>query len=93
MIVVRVKPEWILPTLIGVGLLVAALTTAPWLTLLAVGILYLVTLPISIVVGYRLQRRHAEQESEATPHQLAQADADRVVQLESGGKPNQRDAS
>jgi CDP-diacylglycerol--serine O-phosphatidyltransferase len=93
MIVVRVKPEWVLPTLIGVGLLVAALTTAPWLTLLAVGIIYLVTLPISMVVGYRLQRRHAGEESGATPQQLAQADADRVVQLESGAKPNKRDAS
>jgi CDP-diacylglycerol--serine O-phosphatidyltransferase len=92
MIVVRVKPEWVLPTLIGVGLLVAALTTAPWLTLLAIGVLYLISLPISMVAGYRLQRRHADQDSQATPAQLA-GDPDRVVQLESGGNPTKRDAS
>src|SRR5918996_649177 len=34
-VVVRLKPDWILPTLIGVGLLVAALSSAPWHTLLA----------------------------------------------------------
>jgi len=93
MIVVRVKPEWVLPTLIGVGLLVAALTTVPWLTLLAIGILYLISLPISMVAGYRLQRRHADQGSQAASHPLARTgDPDRVVQLESGAKPK-RDAS
>ncbi len=92
MIVVRVKPEWILPTLIGVGLLVAGLTTEPWLTLLAIGILYLISLPISMVAGYRLQRRHAQQEKQPAPPRLA-GDRDRVVPLESGGNPPKRDAS
>lgn len=92
MVVVRVKPEWILPTLIGVGLLVAGLTTEPWLTLLAIGILYLISLPISVVAGYRLQRRHADQDRQAAPAQLA-GDPDRVVQLESGGSAPKRDAS
>jgi len=92
MIVVRVKPEWILPTLIGVGLLVAGLTTAPWMTLLAIGILYLISLPISVVVGYRLQRRHARQDGGAARPRLG-GDPDRVVQLESGGNPPKRDAS
>lgn len=92
MIVVRVKPEWVLPTLIGVGLLVAALTTAPWLTLLAIGIVYLISLPISIVVGYRLQRRHAEEAAHAAAPKLDQGDPDRVVKLESGAHPK-RDAS
>jgi CDP-diacylglycerol--serine O-phosphatidyltransferase len=92
MIVVRVKPEWILPTLIGVGLLVAGLTTEPWLTLLAIGILYLISLPISMVAGYRLQRRHAQQEGAAARPQLA-GGPDRVVQLGSGSTPPKRDAS
>jgi CDP-diacylglycerol--serine O-phosphatidyltransferase len=94
MIVVRVKPEWVLPTLIGVGLLVAALTTAPWLTLLAIGIAYLVSLPISIVAGYRLQRRHAQPRGQAASEPAAPpGDPGRVVPLESGAKPSRRDAS
>ncbi len=91
MIVVRVKPEWILPTLIGVGLFVAALSSAPWLTLLAIGVAYLVSLPISIVAGYRQQRRHAREAAQAAAQHLGQArDPDRVVQLGPGPK---RDAS
>jgi CDP-diacylglycerol--serine O-phosphatidyltransferase len=96
MIVVRVKPEWILPTLIGVGLLVAALSSAPWMTLLAIGVVYLVSLPISIVVGYRLQRQHARAGAPATPARAKpeQApDPSRIVPLGSGAKPTKRDAS
>ena len=37
-VMVRVKPDWVLPTLIGVGLFVAALSSAPWHTLLAIGV-------------------------------------------------------
>ena len=37
-VVVRIKPEWVLPTLIGVGVFVAALSSAPWHTLLAIGV-------------------------------------------------------
>jgi len=56
-VVVRVKPDWILPTLIGVGLLVAALSSAPWHTLLAVGVVYLLSLPVGWWSAYRLRRR------------------------------------
>ena len=56
-VVVRLKPDWILPTLIGVGLLVAALSSAPWHTLLAVGVVYLVSLPIGWWSAWRLRRR------------------------------------
>jgi CDP-diacylglycerol---serine O-phosphatidyltransferase len=56
-VVVRLKPEWVLPTLIGVGLLMAALSSAPWHTLLAVGVVYLVSLPIGWGSAWRLRRR------------------------------------
>jgi CDP-diacylglycerol--serine O-phosphatidyltransferase len=91
MIVVRVKPEWILPTLIGVGLLAAALLSAPWLTLLAVGVAYLVTLPISIVVAYRLRRQHAHESGHPASEPLA-GDPMRVVKLGSGTS-SKRDSS
>ena len=56
-VVVRVKPDWILPTLIGVGLFVAALSSAPWHTLLALGVVYLASLPVGWWSAYRLRRR------------------------------------
>jgi CDP-diacylglycerol---serine O-phosphatidyltransferase len=56
-VLVRVRPEWVLPTLIGVGLLVAALSSAPWHTLLAVGVIYLATLPVGWWSAYQLRRR------------------------------------
>jgi CDP-diacylglycerol---serine O-phosphatidyltransferase len=90
MIVVRVKPEWILPTLIGVGLLAAALLNAPWLTLLAVGIAYLVSLPVSMVVAWRLRR---QSEEAATPHAERPVGHERIVRLGQGGTPPKRDAS
>jgi CDP-diacylglycerol--serine O-phosphatidyltransferase len=89
MIVVRVKPEWILPTLIGVGLLAAALLNAPWLTLLAVGIAYLVSLPVSIAVAWRLRRQN---EQAATQHAEPPSGHERIVRL-GHGTPPKRDAS
>jgi CDP-diacylglycerol--serine O-phosphatidyltransferase len=94
MIVVRVKPEWILPTLIGVGLVAAAVLNAPWLTLLAIGLAYLVSLPISMVVAWRLQRQHArESERDASPGPEQERGAERIVRLGPSAKPPKRDAS
>jgi CDP-diacylglycerol--serine O-phosphatidyltransferase len=67
----RVKPEWVLPTLVFVGLFVAGLSSEPWLTLLAVGVLYLTSLPVGWVVAYRLRRNDqrvaAERAEASTP--------------------------
>jgi CDP-diacylglycerol---serine O-phosphatidyltransferase len=94
MIVVRVKPQWVLPTLIGVGLLAAALLNAPWMTLLGVGVAYLVSLPVSIVVAMRLQRQHAhESERTEAPSPEQERHPERIVRLGSGGGPHKRDAS
>jgi len=90
MIVVRVKPEWILPTLIGVGLLAAALLNAPWLTLLAVGVAYVVTLPVSMVVAWRL-RRQSEQAAALHPERAGAHE--RIVRLGPSATPPKRDAS
>jgi CDP-diacylglycerol--serine O-phosphatidyltransferase len=92
MIVVRVKPEWILPTLIGVGLLAASLLSAPWLTLLAVGVAYMVSLPISMVVAYRLRRQHAHESGHRASEPSA-GDPLRVVKLGSGAASSKRDSS
>jgi CDP-diacylglycerol---serine O-phosphatidyltransferase len=95
MIVVRVKPEWILPTLIGVGLLAAALLNAPWVTLLAVGVAYLVSLPVSVVVAYRLGRQHAHEREQAVSLDPEHEEGpERIVRLGAGAaKPQKRDVS
>jgi CDP-diacylglycerol--serine O-phosphatidyltransferase len=56
-VLVRIKPDWVLPTLVGVGLFVAALSSAPWHTLLAIGVIYLASLPVGWWSAYRLRRR------------------------------------
>ena len=48
--------EWVLPTLIAFGAGAAFLTTEPWATLLAVGVVYIVSIPISILHYARLRR-------------------------------------
>lgn len=53
---IRLRRSWRLFALAGVGLLGAALVTVPWLTLLAVSILYMTALPFGIA-GYAKVRR------------------------------------
>ena len=56
----RVPKEWVLPTLLAIGAAAAFLTTEPWATLLAVGAVYLASMPISILHYARLRRAAAE---------------------------------
>src|SRR3546814_19611737 len=56
---IRLRRSWRLFALAGVGLLGAALVTAPWLTLLAVCALYAATLPFGLA-SYAKVRRSAE---------------------------------
>ncbi|HUZ72733.1 MAG TPA: CDP-diacylglycerol--serine O-phosphatidyltransferase [Stellaceae bacterium] len=76
---IRVPREWILPSLLIVGGLAAFLTTDPWGTLLAIGLLYIVSIPISVRSYYGLRRnaeeqRHLEREL-APPQTAAEAEA------------------
>lgn len=52
---IRVPQSFVIPMLIVVGLLVAALVTAPWQTLSVLGILYLIAIPLSIRSYLRLK--------------------------------------
>ncbi len=70
----HVPREWILPSLLVVGGLAAFLTTDPWATLLAIGVLYIVSIPVSMRSYYRLRRAAGEQRAaprEVTPPQPA----------------------
>jgi CDP-diacylglycerol--serine O-phosphatidyltransferase len=64
---VRVKPEWVLPTLVLAGLLVASLAHVPWLTLAIVGALYLASLPLGVLAAGRMRRREATAGTQAPP--------------------------
>lgn len=54
---IRLRRSWRLFALAGVGLLGAALVTAPWHTLLAVSTLYVATLPFGLASYARVRRR------------------------------------
>jgi len=56
----RVKPVWVAPIFVLVVLCVAALITKPWLTLSAVDLLYVASLP----TGWYLYRRRAREEEQ-----------------------------
>ncbi|HEX6141965.1 MAG TPA: CDP-diacylglycerol--serine O-phosphatidyltransferase [Geminicoccaceae bacterium] len=68
MVTVRIAPEWTLPTLVFVGLFVAALSSAPWLTLFFVGLAYVLSLPVGVMAAERMRRRAA---NEAAAEQAA----------------------
>jgi CDP-diacylglycerol---serine O-phosphatidyltransferase len=53
----RLRRSWRLMALAGVGLLVAALITEPWLTLLGVSALYIALIPFSVAAYARVRRR------------------------------------
>ena len=69
---VRIPYHLVVPTLLGIGVLAAFVTTAPWLTLTAIGIVYVGSIPLTIRSYYQLRRtaaaaRPAEAENGATP--------------------------
>lgn len=61
----RVPSEWVLPMLLGIGAIAAFVTTEPWLTLIALDLLYIGSIPLSIR-SYRGLRRAAEEMRAAT---------------------------
>ena len=67
----RVPTQYVVPALVGVGLLAAFLVAQPWWTLILLGIAYLALLPFSVRQFRTLQRAAAEiqtpPEGEAPP--------------------------
>ncbi len=54
---VRVPHNLVLPTLLVVGLLAACLVSLPWVTLLAVGVIYAASIPLSVYDYGKLSRQ------------------------------------
>ncbi|MEX0697237.1 MAG: CDP-diacylglycerol--serine O-phosphatidyltransferase [Dongiaceae bacterium] len=61
---IKVPHDYVLPTLLGVGLFAAFLVGTPWMTLMAVGVLYLASLPLSYVAYRRLSRQATDADLE-----------------------------
>ncbi len=53
---IRVPHHMVIPTLLAFGVATAFLTTEPWLTLTAVGIVYVGSVPLTVRSYYRLKR-------------------------------------
>ncbi len=73
---IRVPHEFVVPVMLGVGLLAACLVGSPWMTLGAIGVLYLASLPLSWrsyrrcarrAAGERFDTPEAEPEAETAP--------------------------
>lgn len=62
---IRIPHHMVVPTLLGFGVATAFLTTAPWPTLMVVGLVYLGSIPLTIRSYYRLRRAAEGGKSEA----------------------------
>jgi CDP-diacylglycerol--serine O-phosphatidyltransferase len=61
---IRVPHHLVVPTLLGIGIATAFLTTAPWPTLTAVGVAYIVSIPLTIRSYHRLRRAYEAKKPE-----------------------------
>lgn len=62
---IRVKPDYIVPVLVVAMLVVVFLVTEPWTTLSVMGVLYLLSIPVSVLVAHRMQRHEPLQPAPA----------------------------
>jgi CDP-diacylglycerol--serine O-phosphatidyltransferase len=53
---IRIPQDFVVPTLLAVGVAAAFVTTAPWPTLTLVGIVYVGSIPLTVRAYYRLRR-------------------------------------
>jgi CDP-diacylglycerol---serine O-phosphatidyltransferase len=56
---IRIPHHFVVPSLLGVGLLTAFFTTAPWPTLICIGAVYLGSIPLTVHASWRLRRASA----------------------------------
>ena len=54
----RLKPQWVVPFMLFIGVLAAFMVTEPWLTWTAIGVLYLASVPVA-AAAYRRSAAHA----------------------------------
>jgi CDP-diacylglycerol--serine O-phosphatidyltransferase len=72
---IRIPNHHVIPTLLVVGLMAAFLTTAPWVTLMLVGVAYVFSIPLTVRASHRLRRDYqTRQEQTAEPSQPTSAE-------------------
>jgi CDP-diacylglycerol--serine O-phosphatidyltransferase len=70
---IRIPSHHVIPTLLGVGLMAAFFTTAPWATLMVVGTVYIASIPLTVRASRRLRRDYqARQQQTGEPRTPAQ---------------------
>ncbi len=84
---IRIPHDWVIPTLLGVGILTAFFTTAPWPTLTAVGVVYVGSIPLTIRSYHRLRRAAEARRGEPAETTSALAPPAAAYPLNEGGKP------
>ncbi|HET6469344.1 MAG TPA: phosphatidylcholine/phosphatidylserine synthase [Geminicoccaceae bacterium] len=62
---IRIKPEYVLPTLLAAGLLIALFVTEPWLVLSLIGVAYLASLPLGFTTARRMRLQEEAQRAAA----------------------------
>ena len=64
---IRIPPHYVIPTLLGIGVMTAFFTTAPWPTLTLVGVAYLASIPLTVRASLRIRRDAAAISRPAEP--------------------------
>jgi len=63
----RLKPQWVVPIMVFIGAFAAFLVTDPWASLSLIGIMYILTIPLSAWSFRRLQLRARAEATAAAP--------------------------
>jgi CDP-diacylglycerol--serine O-phosphatidyltransferase len=61
---IRIPHHWVIPTLLGIGVLTGFFTTAPWPTLTLIGAVYLASIPLTIRAAAQARRGAAARQGE-----------------------------
>ena len=77
---IRIPHDLVVPTLLAVGVLTAFFTTAPWPTLTLIGIVYVGSIPVTVLAYYRLRRAAAPGRNGAPALTSPEATADPVAE-------------
>jgi CDP-diacylglycerol--serine O-phosphatidyltransferase len=83
---IRVPHDLVVPSLLGIGVLAAFVTTAPWVTLTLIGVVYVGSIPLTIRSYYRLRRAAGARRSEPAETTAAPPPATRYP-LDDDGAP------
>ena len=90
----KVSQKFVLPTLLFVGLMAASVASNPWSTLSVVGMLYLGSIPVSVLTFQRHRRRDTRELADGgeTAAPAADPSEEPAVKKSNGSGPRPRDA-